>query len=38
MNARGNECIVHASAEDLEYDKKTNHGDTQGATLREPAK
>ena len=38
VNARGNQCIADASAEDLEYDKNTKHGDTQGATLREPAK
>lgn len=38
VNTQGNQCIADANAEDVEYDKRTNHGDTQGATLREPAR
>ena len=32
--AEGDQCIADARAADVEYDRKTQHGTTQGATLR----
>ena len=34
VKAEGDKCIADANATDLEYDSKTEHGATQGATLR----
>ena len=38
VKAEGDKCIADANAEDLAYDKRTRHGDTQGATLHEPSR
>ena len=38
VKMQGDKCIADANAEDLEYDKRTGHGDTQGATLHEPSR
>ena len=35
VKTQGDKYIAEANAEDMEYDKQTNHGDTQGATLRD---
>ena len=34
IRAEGDKCIADANAYDVEYDRKTKHGATQGATLR----
>ena len=34
VKTEGDKCIADANATDVEYDRKTEHGATQGATLR----
>jgi hypothetical protein len=34
VHTEGNKCIAEAKAADKEYDRRTGHGATQGATLR----
>ncbi len=36
IKTQGDKSVADANAEDIEYDKRTGHGATQGATLREP--
>ena len=38
VKTEGDKCIASTTAEDDEYDKRTRHGDTQGATLHEPSR
>lgn len=38
VKTEGDKCIAKTTAEDDAYDKRTGHGDTQGATLHEPSR
>lgn len=38
VKTQGDKSVADANAEDIEYDKRTGHGNTQGATLHEPSR
>lgn len=38
VKTQGDKCITDAQTADVEYDKRTGHGNTQGATLHEPSR